>query len=478
MKPPSNVKEATQGAYAANAASNQAIGEQEAVEGQVGDVQAKRAGMLASGMKTIEEKHAAEMQAGEQFRQGIVTEYKGKMDELQRLHDEYSKETVDPGQIWHDGGAPAQITAILAATAGGMMAGRTGGPNQAVQMIDKMMDRSVQTQEANLARKGKNLEAQRSVLADSRAAGLNDAQSRMAAKTMMYESTIKQLQATVDSETAPEMDKLNAKRTMAALEEKKAENNKVLANSVLQLTTQQQMHRESMGAQGAALSWDKQKYADQQTAEAAHAMALADPHSYESRKREADISKTEAEAGKARSEMDKPKNEQTEKYAKDVEDIGKLETTTASLRKSLSESGDAGIGPWGGAVEGAANAAGYIPGAGPLASAAIRGVGTSDKGLNNRQAVSRFNTEMTVALASAKAASAPVDVVSKLQEGLANPNSARSVKNALDAADELIDFQKKKAQAANPEGARLFNERMGGKTNPNAPPRPPSAGPG
>ncbi len=63
MKPPSNVKEATQGAYAANAGSNQALSEQQAVEGQIGDVQAKRAGALASGQKTIEEHHAAEMQA-------------------------------------------------------------------------------------------------------------------------------------------------------------------------------------------------------------------------------------------------------------------------------------------------------------------------------------------------------------------------------------------------------------------------------
>lgn len=74
--------------------------------------------------------------------------------EQQKLMDDVRQSKIDPDQVWSGaGGALRRIGAVFAMAMGGYAAGLRGGPNQAADIIDKMVDRDVDAQKTELAKK-------------------------------------------------------------------------------------------------------------------------------------------------------------------------------------------------------------------------------------------------------------------------------------------------------------------------------------
>jgi hypothetical protein len=69
------------------------------------------------------------------------------MAENQRL----GQMNIDPNKFWADRTDHQRFGMVLSAMAGGLLSARTGQPNQAIPIIERMIDRSMEAQKANLA---------------------------------------------------------------------------------------------------------------------------------------------------------------------------------------------------------------------------------------------------------------------------------------------------------------------------------------
>jgi hypothetical protein len=76
-----------------------------------------------------------------------------KKVELDNLQEELVNQKVDPNRFWHTAGTGSKIAAGIALALGGIGAGLTHGPNQALQMIDKLTERDIEAQKTNIGQK-------------------------------------------------------------------------------------------------------------------------------------------------------------------------------------------------------------------------------------------------------------------------------------------------------------------------------------
>lgn len=105
------------------------------------------------GYKQLAEAQKNYQQQMRDFEMGSQQESWNKKVELDNMMQEMQGERIDPNKFWHDKSTGSKIGAALSIVLGGIGAGLTKGPNQAMAMIDKMMDRDLDAQKANLANK-------------------------------------------------------------------------------------------------------------------------------------------------------------------------------------------------------------------------------------------------------------------------------------------------------------------------------------
>ncbi len=73
---------------------------------------------------------------------------------------------VDPDRWWGSRNTGQKIAGILAAVLGGLVSGRTGGPNQGLQMIQQAIDRDIDAQKADLQNGWRGLEMRKGAVAE------------------------------------------------------------------------------------------------------------------------------------------------------------------------------------------------------------------------------------------------------------------------------------------------------------------------
>lgn len=97
---------------------------------------------------------------------------------------------VSPGRIWAGGGGGAAAAlATIGVALGQFGASLNGGPNTAMQMIEGMIDRDLQSQRDNLAKAQNNVAAQKGVLGEMRANFGDERQADIAAKDALLLTT-------------------------------------------------------------------------------------------------------------------------------------------------------------------------------------------------------------------------------------------------------------------------------------------------
>lgn len=128
-------------------AQGNAINAQTNAAAHVADVEAQE----KLGMAGTIEGARAQAAAAEARRQQTIDAH---FAEQQKLMDDVRQSKIDPDQVWSGaGGALRRIGAVFAMAMGGYAAGLRGGPNQAADIIDKMVDRDVDAQKSELAKK-------------------------------------------------------------------------------------------------------------------------------------------------------------------------------------------------------------------------------------------------------------------------------------------------------------------------------------
>ena len=71
----------------------------------------------------------------------------------QQLSDAIMNQKIDPNRLWNESSTGGKISAAIGLILGGIGAGLTGGPNQALGVINKMIDRDIDAQRAELGKK-------------------------------------------------------------------------------------------------------------------------------------------------------------------------------------------------------------------------------------------------------------------------------------------------------------------------------------
>jgi hypothetical protein len=101
----------------------------------------------------------------EQERQRRYTDIRNRASQLA---DEAADLKVQPGRIFQDAGPASAIVMAIGGALGGFLSARTGGPNQFLQTVDKLIERDMHAQQVDIDQKWRKADAARNSLMDLR----------------------------------------------------------------------------------------------------------------------------------------------------------------------------------------------------------------------------------------------------------------------------------------------------------------------
>jgi len=104
----------------------------------------------------------AERLRRESDRQQVGRDAVGRLQDLTREVNDASN--IDPGRLWNDKGTLAKVVGAIGVALGGFVAARTGGPNTAMEAIDRAIDRDIDAQKARLSAARGKLSEQRGII--------------------------------------------------------------------------------------------------------------------------------------------------------------------------------------------------------------------------------------------------------------------------------------------------------------------------
>jgi hypothetical protein len=102
--------------------------------------------------KGEEQAYANYNQQLQQTQEHFQKNYQDIEGQIQKYSDEVANGKINPNKVWQDSSTGGKISAAIGLVLGGMGAGLTGGPNQALQVIQKAVDRDIDAQKANLGK--------------------------------------------------------------------------------------------------------------------------------------------------------------------------------------------------------------------------------------------------------------------------------------------------------------------------------------
>lgn len=198
-------------------------------------------------------------------KQAQVAEQEGKISELQA---QYENTEIDSEKWWGDketSGKAAAIFGVFLANLGGTMVGGKGG--QGIDMMNRLVDRNIDAQKANLAKKGRSLEHARGMLGDLYTKFGDETATAIAAKQVTAEKFA--------SKFAQVADTSRSEKVVVAAKDAEAQFLAEAANQGLQLTQYQDSRsdraqdialREKAQKAAAGARWRANKLAQQREA--------------------------------------------------------------------------------------------------------------------------------------------------------------------------------------------------------------------
>lgn len=195
-------------------AAQKRLNEAAGVEGQ----QAEKAGQQKAAVLDQQAQELAQRElATTQLRNDYALHRKEQEDKLNEAMNKFANAEVDPSHFWATKSTGDKILAGIGLALSGLAAPSTGGVNQAVSIINHAIDRDIDAQKANLAKKGQEVQHQSSMLNNLRSNFNDDAQAEAAAK-MAYLQRAQTMLAAQDARTQGEAQKAQLAKVNAQLE--------------------------------------------------------------------------------------------------------------------------------------------------------------------------------------------------------------------------------------------------------------------
>lgn len=129
-------------------------GFQRGFSGMGGTGEAHRAAADAAQIgKNAEVEYARQQQEMAARQKQYDAEVKGFMGEFDRAVDDFKNAKIDPQRFWNSRSDGQKVSAMVGLILGGIGSGLTGGPNQALQVIEKAIDRDFEAQRMEMGKK-------------------------------------------------------------------------------------------------------------------------------------------------------------------------------------------------------------------------------------------------------------------------------------------------------------------------------------
>ncbi len=232
--------------------------EEKSLTGDLGGAKTFR--MQAMG--DLQEANAARMQRDAEDQQKVDTEASAKMqafmDRNTELADQIGRTKIDPGRLMRNASAGQAFSMGIAAAMGGMLAGLNGGPNQVIDHMDRMIDRDIKAQEADVDNQKSGLASRQSIFGQMLSETGDRRLAGMQTRNLMYEAMKSKLQADSDRLGIPEV-KAQSLLAINAIDQKQAAMSEDMKKHAWQLA--QQQAAAGVAAQRAAeeRAWQRQK---------------------------------------------------------------------------------------------------------------------------------------------------------------------------------------------------------------------------
>jgi hypothetical protein len=136
----------------------------------------------------------AGMQAADDIRRNL----EDKTNKYESMVNDYMKSSaIDPNRIWNNANTGGKIMAGISMLLGGLGAGLAGGPNQGIAMIDKMVDRDIDAQKAELEKKRTGMGMQQNLVGMMRSQLGDNEAAMLAAKRVALDNVEMQMKKTM-----------------------------------------------------------------------------------------------------------------------------------------------------------------------------------------------------------------------------------------------------------------------------------------
>lgn len=115
------------------------------------------------------------------------------MNKLEEMQNEFNAQTIDPDRWWNSRSNAQRAMAVLGQFFGALGSGLTGTPNETAAMLQRMIDRDLMAQKANIDIKGKALAGQTNIVQMMRSQFGDERAADAAAKIAATNATIRQV---------------------------------------------------------------------------------------------------------------------------------------------------------------------------------------------------------------------------------------------------------------------------------------------
>lgn len=134
---------------------------------------------------------------------GHATDLAGRRAAIEALQKDVETGKVDPEHFWHTRSTGAKIAGILGMAFGGFASGFHGGPNQAADFVEHLVDNDIAAQKANLENKARSLTGKASLYQMTEGAFKSEEERHAAARAMALTGVQKQIDAEIQRRTDP-----------------------------------------------------------------------------------------------------------------------------------------------------------------------------------------------------------------------------------------------------------------------------------
>jgi flagellar hook-basal body complex protein FliE len=193
----------------------------------------------ADAMAVASEKASMQMGMDLQTIDKTVSEYKEKLAETRERANQISQK-LENYEIkgFFQGREGARVMAGIAVALGGIGSAFTGGPNQAMQIIQSSIDNDFAVQKANYEKLRGSLDATNTLYGQIRQAGLDEVSQKYTFMKTRYDQTIQQAKAIADKMSDPEkkaraqavIEQLNIQKSDALMKAEEANKRTVITS--------------------------------------------------------------------------------------------------------------------------------------------------------------------------------------------------------------------------------------------------------